>query len=100
MDLTFQNSCALDNVSDYPPNKKGYKLFDIHAVTFFISRDVIYLESVFPYFQRSQPQSIPPLQDILSAINIDLPTSVQSINLLFLLLVTMHLNPQQTNLLL
>ena len=61
----------------YPPNKKGYKLFDIDANTFFTSRDVTFHESVFPFCQQFQQQSLPPLQDIFPAIDIDLPTPVQ-----------------------
>jgi hypothetical protein len=33
----------------YPYNIKGYKLFDLSTKTIFISRDVIFHESVFPY---------------------------------------------------
>jgi len=44
---------------------------------FFTSRDVIFHESVFPFCQQSQTQSSPPLQGILSTIDIDLPTLVQ-----------------------
>jgi len=57
--------------------KKAYKLFDIDANTFFTSRDVIFHKSVFPFCQQSQTQSSPPLQGILSTIDIDLPTLVQ-----------------------
>jgi len=61
----------------YPLNKKVYKLFDIDACTFLTSRDVIFHESVFPFCQKSQTQSSPPLQGILPTIDIDLPTPVQ-----------------------
>ena len=60
----------------YPHSQKSYKLFDIDAGTFFTSRDVIFHESVFPFYQQSQTQSSPPLQGILP-IDIDLPTPVQ-----------------------
>jgi len=61
----------------YPHNKKGYKLFDISANTFFTSRDVTLHESVFPFCQQSWTQFSPPLQDIFPAIDIDLPTPIQ-----------------------
>jgi len=61
----------------YPHNKKGYKLFDIDADTFFTSRDVTFYESVFPFCQQSWTQSSPSSQNILPAIDIDLPTLVQ-----------------------
>ena len=61
----------------YPLNKKGYKLFDIDAGTFFTSRDVTFHESVLPFFQQSWMESSPPLQEILLAIDIDLRTPAQ-----------------------
>ncbi|XP_068483312.1 uncharacterized protein [Phaseolus vulgaris] len=42
-----------------------------------IGSDVTFHESVFPFCQHSQMQSSHPLLDILSAIDIDLPTLVQ-----------------------
>ncbi|XP_071728320.1 uncharacterized protein [Rutidosis leptorrhynchoides] len=33
----------------YPPNQKGYKLFDLHTKTVFCSRDVIFREDTFPF---------------------------------------------------
>ena len=61
----------------YPLNQKTYKLFYIDAYTFFTSRDVIFHESVFLFYQQSQTQSSPPSQGILPTIDIDLPTLVQ-----------------------
>jgi len=61
----------------YLCNRKGYKLFDIDADTFFTSRDIIFHESVFPFCQQSRTQPSPSLQDILPAIDTDLPTPVQ-----------------------
>lgn len=37
----------------YPPGLKGYKLYDILSKTFFISRDIVFHEHIFPF------QSIP-----------------------------------------
>ena len=34
----------------YPCNVKGYKLFDLDTHFVFVSRDVVFHESVFPYF--------------------------------------------------
>ena len=34
----------------YPCNVKGYKLFDLDTHSVFVSRDVVFHESVFPYF--------------------------------------------------
>ena len=33
----------------YPFNVKGYKVFDLHSHSVFISRDFVFHESVFPY---------------------------------------------------
>ena len=48
----------------YPFNVKGYKVFDIESHTIFVSRDVIFHESVFPFVSNScgsiqQPPSLP-----------------------------------------
>ena len=37
----------------YPPNVKGYKLFDLDTHSVFVSRDVMFHESVFPYSSSS-----------------------------------------------
>jgi len=36
----------------YPSNVKGYTLFNLHTKTVFISRNVIFHETVFPYFSK------------------------------------------------
>jgi len=36
----------------YPSNVKGYTLFNLHTNTVFISRNVIFHETVFPYFSK------------------------------------------------
>ena len=38
----------------YPPNVKGYKLFDLDTHSIFVSRDVMFHESVFPYSSSSR----------------------------------------------
>ena len=37
----------------YPCNVKGYKLFDLDTHSFFVSRDVVFHESIFPYASYS-----------------------------------------------
>lgn len=54
----------------YPPGIKRYKLYDIEQKRFFISRDVIFLENVFPFHQITLTEEvIDPFPDIV------LPTS-------------------------
>ena len=67
----------------YPFNIKGYKLFDLHSHSIFISRDVTFHEKVFPFASHtSLPSSgliplpsipsIPPvLLDPISSVNTD-----------------------------
>ncbi|XP_075669791.1 uncharacterized protein LOC142639513 [Castanea sativa] len=53
---------------DYPFNVKGYKLFDLDSHSVFISRDVVFHESVFPYASlpsTSNPSSSLPLPCVL-----------------------------------
>ena len=38
----------------YPPNVKGYKLFDLDTHSIFVSRDVMFHEFVFPYSSSSR----------------------------------------------
>ena len=45
----------------YPFNIKGYKLFDLESHTVFVSRDVIFHESVFPYVLNSCESNSHPL---------------------------------------
>ncbi|XP_022891847.1 uncharacterized protein LOC111406698 [Olea europaea var. sylvestris] len=52
----------------YPPGVKGYKLYDISSKTFFISRDVVFHEYLFPF------SSIPHENDLIDPFpNIVLP---------------------------
>ena len=44
---------AIKCVIGYPFNIKGYKLFDLESHTIFVSRDVIFHESIFPYVSNS-----------------------------------------------
>ena len=37
----------------YSPNVKGYKLFDLDTHSVFVSRDVMFHESIFPYSSSS-----------------------------------------------
>lgn len=41
----------------YPFGKKGYKVFDKEKEEFFISRDVVFREDVFPYAAKVLPVS-------------------------------------------
>ena len=44
---------AIKCVIGYPFNIKGYKLFDLESHTIFVSRDIIFHESIFPYVSNS-----------------------------------------------
>ena len=37
------------HIFGYPIGQKGYKLYDIETEKFFISRDVKFLETIFPF---------------------------------------------------
>ena len=73
----------------YPPNVKGYKLFDLESRTVFLSRDVVFHESVFPYQNSSEsPNSVtlplPQFQEVQSCddgsdLNISLPPAEPSV---------------------
>ena len=41
----------------YPFNVKGYKVFDLHTHTVFISRDVVFHEFVFPFQSTASPSN-------------------------------------------
>ena len=41
----------------YPFGTKGYKLFDLETNTFLISRDVVFHETVFPFFSDLKSSS-------------------------------------------
>ncbi|KAJ0587500.1 putative RNA-directed DNA polymerase [Helianthus annuus] len=51
----------------YPFGKKGYKLYNLHTNSVFISRDVVFFEHLFPSITSSNPSSIfPPLDNFFS----------------------------------
>ena len=37
----------------YPPNHKGYKLYDLEDNTGFVSKDVVFHESIFPFHETT-----------------------------------------------
>jgi Reverse transcriptase (RNA-dependent DNA polymerase)/Integrase core domain len=41
----------------YPHGKKGYRVFDINEHKFFVSRDVIFHETTFPYQENVNPKN-------------------------------------------
>ena len=52
----------------YPSNIKGYKLYDLHLNTVFVSRDVIFHEAIFPFALKhpiSSTDSVLPLPLLL-----------------------------------
>ena len=42
----------------YPLSYKGYKLYDLAAKKFFIFRDVVLMENVFPFHNMPQPSHV------------------------------------------
>lgn len=52
----------------YPFGKRGWKLYDLESQEYFVSRDVVFTESLFPYdADTSEPASVvvsPILQDL------------------------------------
>lgn len=53
----------------YPPGVKGYRLYDIQRKHFFISRDVVFHENVFPFNSESnQPENIDSFPDLVLPI--------------------------------
>ena len=50
----------------YPFGTKGYKLFNLHTEQFFLSRDVVFHEHVFPFFTPHSFTQPPPLDSDLS----------------------------------
>jgi hypothetical protein len=44
----------------YPTGVKGYKVLDLHTHSTFISRDVVFHESIFPFSHSSFPNSVSP----------------------------------------
>ncbi|XP_075512761.1 uncharacterized protein LOC142548343 [Primulina tabacum] len=51
---------------DYSTNQKGYKVMSLDAQKFFVSRDVVFHESIFPFASPSHPQPIFPSPDFSS----------------------------------
>lgn len=45
----------------YPVNKKGYKLLNLISKQIFVSRDVKFCESIFPYNNLSEPKYMSPI---------------------------------------
>lgn len=41
----------------YSSGKKGYKLLNLHTGCMYVSRDVIFFESVFPFALKHRPSS-------------------------------------------
>ena len=50
----------------YPFGTKGYKLFNLHTEQFFLSRDVVFHEHVFPFFSPHSFTQPPPSDSDLS----------------------------------
>ncbi|XP_049343919.1 uncharacterized protein LOC125808244 [Solanum verrucosum] len=61
----------------YSKTQKGYVLFDLTAKTFFVSRDVIFREDLFPFSQIKMPESHSLFQNPLpdSAVLFDTSTT-------------------------
>ncbi|XP_074321463.1 uncharacterized protein LOC141657973 [Silene latifolia] len=58
----------------YPHNKKGWKLYDLETETFFVSRDVTFYETHFPFASSSSVPSTPPDSSATSApVTSDVP---------------------------
>ncbi|XP_075074713.1 uncharacterized protein LOC142162278 [Nicotiana tabacum] len=57
----------------YPPGKKAYKLLQLSDRKILISRDVVFHENIFPYFESTSPTTLFP--DVFSSSNFDYPTS-------------------------
>lgn len=45
----------------YTPNQKGYRLLNLSTKDFFVSRDVVFKENVFPFNKYATPQYLQPL---------------------------------------
>ena len=54
----------------HPQGVKGYKLYNLHTMKFYVSRDLVFHESIFP-FQTLPNSSQEP--DFLSELAISLP---------------------------
>lgn len=61
----FDPRCVSCVFLGYPFTKKGYKVYNLLAKTSFISKDVIFLEHIFPFHATySEPSSLFPLCSI------------------------------------
>ena len=65
----------------YPTGMKGYKLYDLQSKQFFISRDVVFHESVFPFhfLPNSQSEPDPFLDLVLPISSLDIPIPFNSL---------------------
>ena len=64
----------------YPFNVKGYKLFDLDSHTIFLSRDVVFYESSFPFASNNSPKCddlipLPVFPSNPSSTSLDFPFS-------------------------
>ncbi|XP_074299960.1 uncharacterized protein LOC141631152 [Silene latifolia] len=50
----------------YPSNKKGWKLYDLETKSFFVSRDVIFHETEFPFNSHGATEISSPMADSIS----------------------------------
>lgn len=82
----FQSRARTCVFLGFPANVKGYILYDMDLDQVFISRDVVFVEHIFPFSSTSKmndnpsfpigmiPVSTPPVIDHTSDIHTDLPT--------------------------
>lgn len=71
----------------YSPNHKGYKLYDLQSHSYFVSRDLIFHEHVFPFDQSHGSIVFPQNQILLSLLFL-----LQMVFLLYLFLFLTHLS--------
>jgi hypothetical protein len=70
----------------FPLQQKGYKLFDLHIYSIFISRDVVFHESIFPFVvglhnpssDGGFSHSSSPTQSVLPNVIQDIPPIITS----------------------
>lgn len=53
----------------YPFGVKGYKIMDLHTHSIFVSRDVLFHESIFPFQPQTSSPSIDPFDISLDSIS-------------------------------
>ncbi|GAA0151417.1 transmembrane signal receptor [Lithospermum erythrorhizon] len=58
----------------YPYGKKGWRLYDLSSKAFFVSRDVVFYETEFPY-SASASVSVPTIPDNVSEYDMDIVTT-------------------------